>query len=383
MYDHVVATIGAVLANLPVGYTSHEVAGLLDVQGEGNDLVEADEAGIRFDALVADLRSDLANASAMKGVFGEIGGGSTVERDLTRVRHSGLAVASPDRGYAAALGLSEHNGLNHNADSMLLLGEQMAAEVIDTGCFPTEPFPAWDDLYAWFVADGGVQGGPVVDRWADLAGGMGVRDLTRAVSARPESRLVTAAGEVRRILEFNTGTDLWASSGEFGEITDPRTVAVLCRVKSGNSGYLFDGSTFSGRSRAHVRDGDWQVGVANNWDGPEGVTTSAVAEIWQRHVWRFDEIGGVTEITHWIDGVVAGTNTNTGSLNGFIIGSNGGVPFRHLAVDVVEVVVFDKAPDGTEVAELDAAWAARWGTIAGPPFAVSVSQGDVKVSRFG
>ncbi len=385
MYDHVVAAVNAAVATLPTGYTSHEVAGLLYVQGESNDATEADEADVRFSALMANLQADLANAATLKGVFGEIGGGSTAERDLTRTRQASLAGSSADVGYASSVGTTEHDGLHYDADSILLVGERMAAEAIGAGCFVDKPLPAWDDVHAWFVADGGVQGAEGVDRWADLASGTGARDLTRTVSGRPERNSVTAAGEVRKVMDFDVGDDLWASSGEFGALDDPRTVAVLCRLQGGDDGYLFDGSTSTGRTRVQIRDGDWQAGVGSDWDVPEGPTVSATAGLWQRHVWTFDEVDGFTEVTHWIDGVEAGTNSdvNSGSLRGFIIGANGGSPFRHLAVEVAEVAVFDKVLDASEVAELDSAWSTRWGVIEGPPFGVVVSQQSREVPRFG
>lgn len=386
MYGHVVDTVDSAVAALPEGYADHEVAGLLYVQGESNDAAEADAADTRFSELLANLREDLAGAAVMKAVLGGIGGGSTPNRDLTRTRQEALAASDPDVGYASAAGATLYDGLHYDADSILLLGGRMAAAMTGTGALGEEPLPAPDALHAWFVADHGVveSDGGAVARWADLAGGSAVRDLTRSVSGRPVRPRVTAAeGRVRRVMRFDGATDLWASSGEFGEIEGPRSVAVLCRVWG--DGYLFDGSTSSGRTRAQVREGEWQAGAGSDWDAAEPATAASAPGVWRRHVFTFDEAGGATEVTHWIDGAEAGTasDVNSGALGGLIVGSNGGSPFRHLRADVAELAVFSKVLDSSEVAALDGAWEERWGEPAGPPFGVSVAQEAGEVARFG
>lgn len=384
MYDHVVETVNAAVAALPAGYISHELAGLLYVQGESNNAIEADEAGTRFASLLENLRVDLPNAASIRGILGEIGGGSTNARNLTRSRQATLANSEAGIGYASAVGTTQHDGLHYDADSILLLGERMAAAALGAGCFSNEPLPAWAEVHAWYLADSGIRGASTVDRWADLADGSGTHDLTRTVNGGPGRKSVTAAGEVRQVMDFRGSADLWASSDEFGSLSNGRSVAVICRVPTAMNGYLWDGSTSNGRTRVQVRDGDWQAGVANSWDVAEGVTAPLEAGEWQRHVWTFDEVGASTEITHWINGVEAGTasDTNSGALSGFIVGSNGGSPIKHLEAEVAEVAIFNKVLDFSEITELESLWNTRWGTITGPPLSISVLQEDRMIPRF-
>jgi sialidase-1 len=392
MYQHVLSTVNQAVASLPPGYSSYQIAGLLYVQGESNSSAEASAAGSRFSDLLANLKADLANAGAMTGVFGEIAGSGT-DRDTTRAQQLALSNSRTDVGYAESNGLATHNqdGLNlhYDAESQILLGERMAAEAIRVGAFPAKPLPAWTGLRAWYVADNGMtfDGANAVNRWASLHDGKAVRDLTRRVAGQTFRRDVTSgAGQPRKVMRFDGGNDLWANATtEFGAISGARTVAVLCRITSGTRGYLFDGSTGTGRSRAQIRDGNWQAGAAASWDVADAVTAPLSVNTWQQHVFTFEPNGTGTTVKHWIDGVLQNTVTDAESANlgGFIVGSNGGSPFTRVAADVAEIAVYGSALGSTEVAELSQSWTARWGSPAGPPFAVRVSQQTGVVPRFG
>ena len=130
MYQQTLATVSSAVAILPPGYGNYQIAGLLLVQGEGNDATEAAAAGSRFSTLLADLKNDLPQASSMVGVFGEIAGAGT-NRDTTRTNQLALANSRSDIGYAESNGLIVHNqdglSLHYDAESLVLLGERMAA----------------------------------------------------------------------------------------------------------------------------------------------------------------------------------------------------------------------------------------------------------------
>ncbi|MCU0795406.1 MAG: exo-alpha-sialidase [Akkermansiaceae bacterium] len=391
------AAAQAAAGSPPGGFDSLTFRSLLYVQGETNDATEADAAGTRFSELLAHLRADLPGASGLQGILGEIGGSGTA-RDTTRARHASLAVADPDIGIARATGMTTHNldglGSNYDANSIFLLGARLAAEAIAMGIAGPKPLPAWASLHGWYLADHGAafDAAGAVTRWAALQDGGATRDLARRVSGQVFRKSVTTAGGPRAVMGFDGTNDLWANgSSEFGTLTGPRSMAVLCRVRSGVQGTLFDGSTNTGRTRAQVRAGSWQAGITasgtgNAWNLEEPVTAPATAT-WQRHVFTFTPGAGstTTVVEHWIDGVLAATVTDSGStsLGGLILGSNGGSPFTKLAVDIAEVAVFSKALDAAEVAALDARWLAAWGTPTGPPFAVQVTQQAREVPRFG
>jgi hypothetical protein len=396
MYDHVVATVNAAVVNLPAGYQAHRIAGLLYAQGESNNATEASEAGTRFSELLANLKADLPDAASLTGVFGEIAGSGT-NRETTRSAQLALANSRADIGYAESTGLTVHNqdglSVHYDAESQMLLGERMAAEVIGLDALPSKPLPAWASLHAWFVADNGMtfDSANAVSRWSDLHNGNAVRDLTRRVAGQTFRRPVTAGnGEARRVMRFDGTNDLWANATtEFGALTGARSVAVLCRVTDAGDGFLFDGTTGTGKTRVEVRSGQWQAGVttsAGAWNGTETNTTARQSGVWQQHIFTYLPNGsGGTTVTHWINGELTATVTDgqVANLGGLILGSNGGSPFMKLKTDIAEVAVFSTVFSTNEVAELKADWDARWGTVTGPPFSSSVSQMPREVARFG
>jgi lysophospholipase L1-like esterase len=395
-YAALVATATAAAATPPAGFDSVNFTALLHVKGEGNDATEASAADTRFATLLDNLKADLPAASGLRGILGEIGG-SGANRDTTRSRHSTLAAARTDIGIARATGLAVHNldgqGIHYGADSLFLLGTRMASEVLDLGLGGAPPLPSWSTLHAWFVADSGVafDSSSAVTRWANLRNGSATRDLSRRVAGQVFRRNVTAAnGRSRKVMRFDGSNDLWSNATtEFGALGGARSVALLCRVTSPGDGFLFDGSTGSGRTRAQIRGGLWQAGVsatADAWNGPEPDSAARQTGTWQQHVFTYTPNGsGGTNVVHWIDGnaVATFTDTTTTNLGGLILGSNGGSPFARLAVEIAELAVFSSALGGSEVTQLKAAWDTRWGTPAGPPFSVAVSQTPREIPRFG
>jgi sialidase-1 len=395
-YDALVATATAAAATPPAGFDSVNFTALLHVKGEGNDATEASAADTRFATLLDNLKADLPAASGLRGILGEIGG-SGANRDTTRSRHSALAAARTDIGLARATGLAAHNldgqGIHYSADSLFLLGTRMASEVLDLGLAGAPPLPSWSTLHAWFVADSGVafDSSNAVTRWANLRNGSSTRDLSRRVSGQVFRRNVTAAnGRSRKVMRFDGTNNLWSNATtEFGALGGARSVALLCRVTGPGDGFLFDGSTGSGRTRAQVRGGLWQAGVsatADAWNGPEPGSAARQIGTWQQHVFTYTPNGsGGTNVVHWIDGasVATFTDTTTTNLGGLILGSNGGSPFAGLAVEIAELAVFSSALGGSEVTQLKATWDTRWGTPTGPPFSVAVRQTPREIPRFG
>ncbi|MCP5544480.1 MAG: exo-alpha-sialidase [Akkermansiaceae bacterium] len=349
-----VATANAAASSPPSGFDGVSFRSLLYVQGETNDTTEADAAGTRFSELLANLRSDLPGAATIEGVIGEIGGSGT-DRDTTRARHASLAGSDPDVGLARSTGVATHNldglGIHYDADGLFLLGSRMAAEAIRMDLAGPKPLPAWSDLHAWFIADHGrgIDNTGAVVRLASVHSGEAARDLSRRVGLPTYPFEVTSgSGQSREALRFDGTNDLWANATtEFGTISGARTVALVCRVTTQGDGFLFDGSTSSGRTRARVGSGSWQAGCSTStWDSAETTTTTRDAGVWQQHVFTYQPDGsGGTTVTHWIDGTQAATVTDpqTANLGGFILGSNGGSPFSRLAADVAEVVVYDSA----------------------------------------
>ncbi|MEO6301429.1 MAG: sialate O-acetylesterase, partial [Paracoccaceae bacterium] len=308
MYQKVLSTVNGAIASLPAGYTSYSIAGLLYLQGESNNAAEAAAAGTRFSDLLVNLKSDLAQSGSLVGVFGEIAGIGS-DRDTTRTNQLALANSRADIGYAKSTGLVIQNqdglSVHYDAESQILLGERMASEMINQGAFSTTPLPAWSNLHAWYVADNGMafDAASAVNRWAGLQDGGAVRDLTRRISGLTYRREVIGGnGEMRQVMRFDGSNDLWASSAEFGVISGSRSVAILCRTINSNNGYLFDGSTSSGRTRAQIRAGKWQAGIGSNWDEADPDSGTQDTGIWHQHVFTYATNASNTTVNHWIDG---------------------------------------------------------------------------------
>jgi hypothetical protein len=397
-YQSLVASATSAAANPPPGITEVSFRALLYVQGEQNDSSEADAAGTRFSKLLENLQADLPNAATLNGILGEIGGSGTT-RDATRSRHAALAAERADIGMARNTGISTHNAdglaIHYTADGLDLLGSRLAAEVFAMNLLDARPLPAWDNLHAWFVADHAAAYGTAgeVTRWASIHQGAAVRDLSRRVAGQTFRRPVrSGSGQTRQVMRFDGTNDLWSNATtEFGALSGARTVAVLCRLSGTADGFLFDGTTNTGRTRAQVRGGSWQAGVTTSgssiaWNLAEPVTTAATSG-WRRHVFTYTPNSGntATTIQHWVDGSLAATATENevAALGGIILGSNGGSPFSRLAVDVAEIAVYDKALSAAEIAALNAAWNSTWGTPGGPPLAARATQSARQIPRFG
>ncbi|MGA0846269.1 MAG: LamG-like jellyroll fold domain-containing protein, partial [Luteolibacter sp.] len=285
-------------------------------------------------------------------------------------------------------------GIHYHADSIFLLGARMAAEAIRLGATDAKPLPAWSNLHAWFIADHAAAFGSSLEvtRWATVHDGSATRDLTRRVGGQLFRNTVSTPQGVRSVLRFDGTNDLWANATtEFGTLSGARSVAILCRLRGAGDGFLFDGSTNTGRTRVQVRNGSWQAGITPAgggiaWEMADPDTAEATSN-WQRHVFTYTPSGdaSTTQVDHWIDGVLAGSVSDPDSttLGGMIIGSNGGSPFRRLSVDVAELAVFSKALDAGEVATLDSQWSELWGSPTGPPFSAKVLQNSGEIPRFG
>jgi hypothetical protein len=396
-YQNLVATATSAAANPPGDFDAVTFTALLHIQGETNNSAEADAAGTRFSGLLDNLRTDLPSATNLKAVIGEIGG-TGPDRDTTRARHAALASSRSDIALVPAAGLATHNldglAIHYDADSLYLLGCRLAAATFQMDLNSVRPLPAWSKLHAWYIADHacGLDSSGAVTRWGAIHDGSATRDLSRRVSGQVFRNHVTASGVPRQVMRFDGGNDLWANnSTEFGTLTGPRSIAVLCRLTGTGDGFLFDGSTNTGRTRAQVRGGSWQAGVTPSgagiaWNLADPATAAAVSG-WQRHVFTYTPDSGNTTSTvaHWINGTLAATVTESevASLGGFIIGSNGGSPFSRLPVEIAEIAVYSKTLDATEIGALDVQWSTTWGSPTGPPFSAHVIQAAREIPRFG
>lgn len=224
--------------------------------------------------------------------------------------------------------------------------------------------------HAWYRADLGLStnGSNEITSWAtQTATSAALANVIGTPVARTFKR--TGGGNAT-VVQLDGGAALWNTVGNFGTLSGNRTVVVRARLNGSNDGFLFDGSTGSGQTRAQIRSNTWQVGVqATNFDftDPDPDTGAITAELWQTHIFQYEESGGNTQVTHWIDGTQVGTHSVAvdTTLGGFILGSNG-AGSMNLAVDVAEVIVFDRLLTAGERSSAETWLDERWGDLASP-----------------
>lgn len=220
-------------------------------------------------------------------------------------------------------------------------------------------------LYAWYRTDGLRSNGPRVTAWENAAGSGESRALSR-VAGRPRAlRVSTPAGE-RTVLRLDGKSGLWQTAAAWGKLDGPRTVIALVRLAPGAEGFLFDGSTKSGMSRAQVDEGKWRIGVKSPSEADDAVAEIATHEVrageWQVQAIVFEKSGTGTKITHTIAGVGSKpvSTSATQPLAGFILGENFAAKLG-LECDIAEVLVHDRALAGAELQASMANLQTRWG----------------------
>ena len=220
--------------------------------------------------------------------------------------------------------------------------------------------------YAWYRSDLGVSldSSGNVTRWATQ--GATAHDLDRIVGAPLMIEVARNGGGTAPVLTLDGSSALWAAAGDWGSNAGNRTVMARVRLKDSSNGFLFDGTTATGLTRAQVRGGFWQVGVqpSSNFTAADPATASSTLNLWQTHVFEYEESSGVTTVKHWIDGNQVGSHivsTDT-NLSGLIIGANGEAT-GWLNMELVELMVFDRLLTPGDRAELEAGFLSRWGDL--------------------
>ena len=154
MYGHVKDTVDAATALLTANGDTFEIIGFLYVQGESDSGGEAVIADARLSELVANLRTDITNASAMHAVVGGIAaaGGN---RNTVRAKQAGLAAGDPMISYFENLDLQGqlYDGLHFDKAAKLTIGKRFAQKFFEAEVVT----PNYGKLV--FMGDSIVQGG--------------------------------------------------------------------------------------------------------------------------------------------------------------------------------------------------------------------------------
>jgi sialidase-1 len=231
------------------------------------------------------------------------------------------------------------------------------------------PNPA--TIYAWLKADTGTatNSAGTVTNWNNKAssGSYTNRNLNHFGGA-PKLVTISTPGGSMNLLRLSGEDNLYAIPASFGSLAQSRTIAAYFRLNSTNSGFLFDGASNVGMTRAQMRDGNWQVGIQPpplaNGANPDPVTFPAASGVWQLHFFTFELLGSKTRITHslWGGSSVTYTNAQTNALAALIVGQNVSQAFG-LAADILELLVYDRVPGLAEKQDLANYLTNKWAGV--------------------
>ena len=215
------------------------------------------------------------------------------------------------------------------------------------GLLHAQPDPA--TVYAWFKADAGAvtNASGNVTNWQNQAstGTPATRNLN--TYGKPPVRIPNGFG-TNPVVRFAGTNNIWAAAANFGTLTSNRTIVACLQLPGTNGGFLFDGSTGSGMSRAQIRNAFWQVGLqpspAANGANADSNTLPLVTATRQVHFFNFEPVSGGTRVTHsLLNGPrFVCTNVISTGQGGLILGQNVSQALG-LAVDVAEFFVYDRS----------------------------------------
>ena len=247
--------------------------------------------------------------------------------------------------------------------------------------------------YAQYMADAGVAIDIMgnITRWTNQTA-TGARDLDRIIGV-PKTAIYShgTGGGTANIVLLDGTSALWATATNWGSITGDRSVVARVRLKGSANGFLFDGSTATGKTRAQVNSGNWQAGVQSStaaWTSSDLATTAITTNTWQTHLFEFDENSGSTTVRHFIDGIDVGGGgvaPRTTALGGLILGSNGGTTGK-LNTEVAEILVYNRLLSSPEKTDVTAYLQNKWGDLIELPLSfvsATTLQSNRNVSKIG
>jgi hypothetical protein len=216
-----------------------------------------------------------------------------------------------------------------------------------------EPDPA--KLHAWYRSDGVQMRGATVTTWNNHATTGVARSLSRVVG-KPRAVFVSTPCGDKTIVHFDGKSALWQPVSAWGTLSAERAVVAMIRLTGTQDGFLFDGSTNAGKTRAQVIGGKWSVGVEGapsaNADLKAPITHDANSVSWQVHTFAIKRTPQGAECVHSVAGQEAkNIEVEDHPLAGFILGANVAAG-RGLVCDVAEVLVYDRALATAEIKDI-------------------------------
>ncbi|MFM1872849.1 MAG: hypothetical protein RL398_2271 [Planctomycetota bacterium] len=249
-----------------------------------------------------------------------------------------------------------------------------------------QPDPAHPDLHAWYAAWQGVNGvsvpanGAPVTRWNDLSShGHHLVRTNAGANRQPTFRLSVGSGP--KVVDFDGDDYLWAdASTEFGTLAGAKTVFFVCRVRSGDGGYVFDGTTSSGRNAVFTG----QTSGPGRWHTYAGAAAPSGPFVdhhaFQLHAVQF----GPTQLEHFLDGAAIYSGASTvAPLAGLVLG--GRYSYSHeFNGEIAEVLFYSRALTTAERQSIEGYLRSRYPATAipVPPATTDVFVGGVGYPAF-
>jgi len=204
------------------------------------------------------------------------------------------------------------------------------------------PDPSFPGFHSWFDAADGINGGgqpnegDPVSSWGDLTGNGHTLDQTpSSTSDRPQWRDAVANGYPA--LEFDGSDYIWATSSQFGVLSGSKTVFFVCKTHVPDGGYVFDGSSSSGRNAVFTG----QSNLPSQWvlfTGQDVIGGPPVdLETFQVHCVSFTE----GHQQHWVNGdLIQEGFLGLDPMAGMVVGGRYTTSNRFNG-DIAELLVYD------------------------------------------
>lgn len=229
------------------------------------------------------------------------------------------------------------------------------------------PNASHSGLHCWLRGDSLVNGagvpadGTPVTSWGDL--GSRGNDLTQTSGDANQHAVYSTDGiNGHPALTFNGNDFLWTSSGDFGILTQSRTIFVVASTAAVNGGYVFDSSSGAGRNALFAGEN----ANPTQWIAyPGGCCTWTCGEITadETVVVAMHLESGASSV--YINGSHASDNDfDLANLAGFILGSRYNTA-NPLTGSISEVLIYDGALDSSNRELVEAYLLAKY--LPGPP----------------
>jgi sialidase-1 len=227
-----------------------------------------------------------------------------------------------------------------------------------------------EGLLAWYQESGIERVGNRVKGWKNSLTAEPLRHLNRS-SGSPQAWQVQRVERPATVVRFDGKSSLWATVESWGSLQEERTLIVVSRplepAPGDLAGYLFDGSTAAGMSRAYIAGGRWhlgcQPGPLANASRSSPATLPAKPQVWESQAFQFKPTGDgmlrVTQISPDRKAEVEGIEASP--LGGLVLGNNVNLSGGWVG-DLAEVLVYRGSLSDRQIAAILKELQQKWGS---------------------